>query len=60
MAKTTEISDNLTKDQAKIVLQFLQRTNLQGSEMPAYVDVFNVLTSLAGLSGKTGQAGASD
>ena len=60
MAKKTETSNSLTQDQAKIVLQFLQRTNLQGSEMPAYVDVFNVLTSLAGLSGTTGHAGASD
>lgn len=60
MAKMTETSDTLTQDQAKIVLQFLQRTNLQGSEMPAYVDVFNVLTSLAGLSSANGHAGASD
>ncbi len=37
----------ITSEQAKIILQFLQRTQLSGSEMPAYVAVFNGLTAIA-------------
>jgi len=36
----------ITPDQAKVILQFLQRTQLTGSEMPAYVAVFNSLTAI--------------
>lgn len=36
----------LTADQAKATLQFLARTQMQGAEMPAYVDIFNVLTAI--------------
>lgn len=39
--------NGLTSEQARVVLQFLQRTQLQGSEMAAYVDVFNALSSVA-------------
>lgn len=42
-AQTPEI----TAKQAAVILQFLQRTQMQGAEMPAYVDVFNVLSAIA-------------
>jgi len=32
--------------QAAAILQFLQRTQMQGAEMPAYVDVFNTLSAI--------------
>ncbi|WP_262694475.1 hypothetical protein [Kordiimonas aquimaris] len=37
----------LTSKQAQIILQFLQRTQLQGAEMAAYVDAFNALSVIA-------------
>lgn len=40
--------DSLSADQAKAILQFLQRTQMQGAEMPVYVDLFNVLSAIAG------------
>lgn len=43
----TNSQPTLTADQAKATLQFLARTQMQGAEMPAYVDVFNVLTAIA-------------
>ena len=33
--------------QAAAILQFLQRTQMQGAEMPAYVDIFNTLSGIA-------------
>ncbi len=48
MANKQIKTPSLTADQAKTTLYFLQRANLQGSEMPAYVDVFNTLSSIAG------------
>lgn len=41
-------SNNVSADQAKAILQFLQRTQMQGAEMPAYVDIFNCLSAIAG------------
>lgn len=41
-------TEQLTADQAKACLQFLQRTQMQGAEMPAYVSIFNSLSSIAG------------
>ncbi|UTW59978.1 hypothetical protein KFE96_06640 [Kordiimonas sp. SCSIO 12603] len=32
--------------QAAVILQLLQRTQMQGAEMPAYVDVFNTLSAI--------------
>ena len=43
----TENTAVLSADQARTVLQFLQRTPLQGAEMAAYVDVFNALSAVA-------------
>lgn len=40
-------STTITAEQAKIILQFLQRTQLSGSEMPAFVAVFNSLSAIA-------------
>ncbi len=40
--------NSLTADHAKAILQFLQRTQMQGAEMPVYVDLFNVLSAIAG------------
>lgn len=38
---------SLSPDQAKAILQFLQRTQMQGAEMPVYVDLFNTLSAIA-------------
>ena len=46
-------TEPLTSKQAAIALQFLQRTQMQGAEMPAYVDLFNTLTALAGQEAET-------
>ncbi|MBL4837963.1 MAG: hypothetical protein JKY34_10340 [Kordiimonadaceae bacterium] len=37
---------NVSAQQASAILQFLQRTQMQGAEMPAYVDVFNTLSAI--------------
>ena len=37
---------NVSSQQASAILQFLQRTQMQGAEMPAYVDVFNTLSAI--------------
>ncbi|WP_417459237.1 hypothetical protein [Kordiimonas sp.] len=37
----------LTPKHAAATLQFLQRAQLTGAEMPAYVEVFNVLSTIA-------------
>jgi len=39
---------NITVKQAEVILQFLQRTQMQGAEMPAYVDIFNTLSGIVG------------
>ncbi len=44
--QTQEIT--VTPKQAVAILQFLQRTQMQGAEMPAYVDIFNTLSAIAG------------
>ena len=36
----------ITAQQAAALLQFMQRAQLQGAEMPAYVDVFNTLSKI--------------
>ena len=41
-------NESLSNNQAKAILQFLQRTQMQGAEMPVYVDVFNTLSAIAG------------
>ena len=48
MATPNENPATLNENQAKAILQFLQRTQMQGSEMPAYVDVFNTLMAIVG------------
>lgn len=40
----------VSSDQAKVILQFLQRTSLQGAETPAFADVVNILSAIAGNS----------
>lgn len=37
----------ISAKQAAAILQFLQRTQMQGAEMPAYVDIFNTLSGIA-------------
>lgn len=54
MSEKNHTVASINEDQAKVILQFLQRTNLQGSEMPAYVGVFNTLTAIAGLANSAG------
>lgn len=41
-----ETTGEITPKQAATILQFLQRTQLQGAEMPAYVDLFNTLSAI--------------
>ncbi|MFC3051647.1 hypothetical protein [Kordiimonas pumila] len=48
----------LSAKQAKTIIQFLQRTQLQGAEMPAYVDAFNALSAIAASEG-AGQSAVS-
>jgi len=44
----------ISAKQAAAVLQFLQRAQMQGAEMPVYVDVFNTLSGIVAAA----QAGA--
>lgn len=44
MSEQTDL--NVSPKQAAAILQFLQRTQMQGAEMPAYVDVFNTLSGI--------------
>lgn len=44
MSEQTDL--NVSPKQAAAILQFLQRTQMQGAEMPAYVDVFNALSAI--------------
>ncbi len=48
MTNSQNQQNSVSVDQAKAILQFLQRTQMQGSEMPAYVDVFNTLSAIVG------------
>ena len=41
-----EQQPGISAKQAAAILQFLQRTQMQGAEMPAYVDVFNTLSGI--------------
>lgn len=43
----SEQSDlTVTPKQASAILQLLQRTQMQGAEMPVYVDIFNTLSAI--------------
>lgn len=50
MANKQKNTPSLSAEQAKTILYFLQRASLQGSEMPAYIEIFNALSSVAGES----------
>ncbi len=52
--------DSLSADQAKAILQFLQRTQMQGAEMPVYVDLFNVLSAIAAAANETHNVSVDD
>jgi len=41
-----EAKGEISAKQAATALQFLQRAQMQGAEMPAYVDVFNQLSAI--------------
>lgn len=41
-----EQKPEINPQQASIILQLLQRAQMQGAEMPAYVDVFNTLSAI--------------
>lgn len=43
---TAEKETKVSPQQAAAILQFLQRTQMQGAEMPAYVDIFNTLSAI--------------
>lgn len=49
MTNSQNQQSGVSVDQAKAILQFLQRTQMQGAEMPVYVDVFNTLSSIVGV-----------
>ena len=51
---------SLSADQAKAILQFLHRTQMQGAEMPVYVDLFNTLSTIAGVSNAAADLSADD
>jgi|GEM_PF-4222375 len=42
----TQSVPTLNAKQAAATLQFLSRTQMQGAEMPAYVEIFNVLSAI--------------
>lgn len=44
MSEQTDL--NVSPQQAAAILQFLQRTQMQGAEMPAYVDIYNTLSGI--------------
>lgn len=46
LQNVSEATGEITAKQAAAVLQFLQRTQMQGAEMPVYVDVFNTLSGI--------------
>ncbi len=45
-ATTIDQNTEINPKQAAVILQLLQRTQMQGAEMPAYVDVFNTLSAI--------------
>jgi hypothetical protein len=47
-------ADKISAKQAAALLQFLQRTQMQGAEMPVYVDVFNSLSAIAATENSQG------
>ncbi len=47
----TQSIPKLNAKQAAATLQFLSRTQMQGAEMPAYVDIFNVLSAIVSAEG---------
>ena len=49
MTNSQNQQSGVSVDQAKAILQFLQRTQMQGAEMPVYVDVFNTLSAIVGV-----------
>jgi len=49
-----EAKGEISAKQAAAILQFLQRAQMQGAEMPVYVDVFNTLSGIVAAA----QAGA--
>ena len=51
-----EPKGEISVKQAAAVLQFLQRTQMQGAEMPAYVDVFNTLSAIVAAAQVEGAA----
>jgi hypothetical protein len=55
--KASQGTGEISAKQAAILLQFLQRTQMQGAEMPAYVDVFNSLSAI--VAAANGEDGAS-
>ncbi|WP_286828753.1 MULTISPECIES: hypothetical protein [Kordiimonas] len=51
----TQPVPTLNAKQAAATLQFLSRTQMQGAEMPAYVDIFNVLSAIVSAEGAPAQ-----
>lgn len=51
----TQSIPTLNAKQAAATLQFLARTQMQGAEMPAYVDIFNVLSAIVSAEGAQAQ-----
>lgn len=47
----TQSIPTLNAKQAAATLQFLSRTQMQGAEMPAYVDIFNMLSAIVSAEG---------
>jgi len=43
-------SGTITATQAQGILDLLQRTQMSGAEMPAYVDIFNTLSEVVALA----------
>ncbi len=58
MTKSQNQQNGVSVDQAKAILQFLQRTQMQGAEMPVYVDVFNTLSAIVAVEPQQNGAAA--
>jgi len=43
---SSDSAGQISAKHAAAILQFLQRTQLQGAEMPAYVEIFNILSGI--------------
>lgn len=54
VAENTPEEVKVSPQQASAILQFLQRTHMQGAEMPAYVDIFNTLSAIVASGPKEG------